>query len=98
MVRFRVLVSGQVQWVYFRDTCQRLARRHNVAGWVRNLPDGRVEAVFEGAAEDVGQLVDWAYHGPSGAVVSAVEVAAEQPEGLAAFRLTGCSAPGRGAA
>ena len=48
VVRYRVLISGRVQGVFFRDTCRRLAEQYGVAGWVRNLPDGRVEAVFEG--------------------------------------------------
>ncbi len=48
MIRYRVLISGRVQGVFFRDSCRRLAEQHDVAGWVRNLPDGRVEAVFEG--------------------------------------------------
>ena len=51
VVRYRVLISGRVQGVFFRDTCRRLAEQYGVAGWVRNLPDGRVEAVFEGSAE-----------------------------------------------
>ena len=50
VVRYRVLISGRVQGVFFRDTCRRLAEQHGVAGWVRNLSDGRVEAVFEGRA------------------------------------------------
>jgi acylphosphatase len=85
VVRYRVLVSGRVQGVYFRAVCRRMAVEHDVTGWVRNLPDGRVEAVFEGTAEGVRRLVDWARHGPRGAVVSDVTVAAEPPEGLATF-------------
>jgi acylphosphatase len=87
MVRYRVLISGRVQGVFFRDTCRRLAEEHRVAGWVRNLPDGRVEAVFEGLAEDVRRLVDWAHHGPRLATVLAVAVEAEQPEGLGTFSI-----------
>jgi acylphosphatase len=87
VVRYRVLISGRVQGVYFRDTCMRLAREHGVRGWVRNLPDGRVEAVFEGSGEDVQCLVDWTRHGPALAVVSGVTVKAEQPEGLATFQI-----------
>jgi acylphosphatase len=52
---------------------------------VRNLPDGQVEAVFEGRPEDVDRLVDWAHRGPSRAVVSGVAVHAEPPEGLSTF-------------
>ena len=85
MVRSRVLVSGRVQGVFFRDTLRRLAEQHGVAGWVRNLPDGRVEAVLEGRAEDVERLVGWAHRGPRRAVVAHVEVQAEPPEGLGAF-------------
>ena len=85
VVRYRVLVSGRVQGVMFRDTCRRLAQESGVAGWVRNLPDGRVEAVFEGPAEEVRRLVDWARTGPRWAVVDDVAVQSEPPEGLAAF-------------
>jgi acylphosphatase len=82
------MVYGRVQGVFFRDTCRRLAEQYGVAGWVRNLPDGRVEAVFEGPAEDVGRLVDWCRHGPRYAAVDHVEVQAEPPEGLGTFRIT----------
>ena len=87
MVRYRVLISGRVQGVFFRDSCRRLAEQHGVAGWVRNLPDGRVEAVFEGLPEDVCRLLDWAHTGPRLAVVEAVAVQSEPPEGLAAFHI-----------
>jgi acylphosphatase len=82
-----VLISGRVQGVFFRDACRRLAEQHGVAGWVRNLPDGRVEAVFEGPDGDVRRLVDWARTGPRLAVVDNVAVQPEPPEGLAAFRI-----------
>ena len=85
MVRYRVLISGRVQGVFFRDACLQLAEEHGVAGWVRNLPDGRVEAVFEGPADDVVRLIEWARQGPRLAVVEDVAVQPEQPEGLAAF-------------
>jgi acylphosphatase len=87
VVRYRVLISGRVQGVFFRDTCRRLAEQHGVVGWVRNLPDGRVEAVFEGAADDVRSLVDWARTGPRLAAVEDVAVQSEPPEGLSAFRI-----------
>lgn len=87
MVRYRVLISGRVQGVFFRDTCRRLAEQHGVTGWVRNLPDGRVEAVFEGTAEAVDRLVDWSRHGPRYAAVDHVEVQPEPPEGLGTFRV-----------
>jgi acylphosphatase len=87
VVRYRVLISGRVQGVFFRDTCRRLAERNGVAGWVRNLPDGRVEAVFEGPDENVRRLVDWARTGPRLAMVDTVAVQPEPPEGLAAFQI-----------
>jgi acylphosphatase len=87
VVRYRVLVSGRVQGVFFRDTCRRLAREHGVAGWVRNLPDGRVEAVFEGPAGDVDAMVEWSRHGPRYAAVDHVDIQAEPPEGLGEFRI-----------
>ena len=87
MVRYRVLISGRVQGVFFRDSCRRLAEQHGVAGWVCNLPDGRVEAVFEGPDENVRRLVEWAHTGPRLAVVDNVTVQPEPPEGLAAFQI-----------
>jgi acylphosphatase len=87
VVRNRVLVSGRVQGVFFRDTCRRLAVAHGVAGWVRNLPDGRVEAVFEGPDEQVRRLVDWTRRGPAEADVDEVAVQVEQPEGLRSFMI-----------
>ena len=87
MDRYRVLARGQVQGVNFRAACQRMAQQRGVAGWVRNLGDGRVEAVFEGPAEQVREMVDWARHGPRLAVVAGVTVQAEQPEGLRGFEI-----------
>jgi acylphosphatase len=87
VVRYRVLISGRVQGVFFRDSCRRLAEQHGVAGWVRNLPDGGVEAVFEGPTEDVGRLLDWAHRGPRLAIVESVAVHPEPPEGLATFSI-----------
>ena len=78
-------MHGQVQGVFFRETTRRAAERHRVAGWVRNAPDGTVEAVFEGDAEGVDRLVDFARTGPRGAVVERVEVVEEEPEGLGSF-------------
>jgi acylphosphatase len=87
VVRYRVLISGRVQGVFFRDTCRQLAERSGVAGWVRNLPDGRVEAVFEGPDTDVRHLVAWAHSGPRLADVDDVAVQTEPPEGLTTFQI-----------
>lgn len=82
-----MLVSGRVQGVYYRDTCRRVAVGAGVGGWVRNLDDGRVEAVFEGPLEAVERLVAWTRQGPAEASVSGVEIHAEAPEGLAVFAI-----------
>lgn len=87
LVRRRVVVHGRVQGVFFRDTCRREARGHGVSGWVRNNPDGTVEAVFEGAADDVRAMVRWAQHGPPSAEVTHVDVLEEPVDGLAEFRI-----------
>ena len=87
-VRYRVLISGRVQGVFFRDSCRRLAEQHDVAGWVRNLPDGRVEAVFEGPPDDVRHLVDWSRQGPRLATVDDIAIHPEPPEGLTTFHIT----------
>lgn len=83
-----VLVSGRVQGVWFRDTCCEQARNLGVAGWVRNLADGRVEAVFEGPSAAVDRMVAWCHEGPSRARVDDVEVSVRTPAGLAGFRIT----------
>jgi acylphosphatase len=87
VIRRRVLVSGLVQGVFFRDTCRREAAAAGVAGWVRNLPDGRVEAVFEGPPGAVERLVTWARRGPRGAVVTDVTAREEPLEGLRGFAI-----------
>jgi acylphosphatase len=73
-VRAHVVISGLVQGVFFRDSTRRVASGHHVTGWVRNLPDGRVEAVFEGEEEDVRRVVEWCHQGPSHAAVEDVAV------------------------
>ena len=88
MLRRRVIVHGQVQGVFFRDTTRRLAERQRIAGWVRNRADGAVEAVFEGPEEAVERLVAFSREGPRGARVDGVEVVEEQPEGLTGFDVT----------
>ena len=89
MERRRVVVHGFVQGVGFRFAVEREARCRAVAGWVRNRPDGTVEAVFEGEREDVEALVEFCRRGPRGAEVDRVDVAEESPEGLAGFRVGG---------
>jgi acylphosphatase len=85
VIRRRVVVRGQVQGVFFRDTCRRLAAEAGVAGSVRNRSDGAVEAVFEGDDDAVQQLVRWCHAGPRSAQVESVDVAAEEPTGETGF-------------
>jgi acylphosphatase len=87
VIRRRVVVAGEVQGVYFRDTCRRVAVAHRVNGWVRNLPDRSVEAAFEGSPDAVAALVAWARHGPPTALVDAVHVYEEEVEGLRGFEI-----------
>ena len=72
MVRKRVVVHGRVQGVFFRDTTRRTAQSRGVAGWVRNTPEGPVEAVFEGDSDAVEALVRLRHEGPRGAMVENV--------------------------
>ena len=78
-------MSGAVQGVFFRSETEQQAQRLGLSGWVRNLPDGRVEAVFEGDPDSVDRMVHWARRGPSQARVTAVEVSEEPVEGLSGF-------------
>jgi acylphosphatase len=79
------VVHGHVQGVFFRDTTMRRAVERGVAGWVRNNPDGTVEAVFEGDPDAVEAMVRFAHEGPRGAIVDRVEVIEEESEGLTRF-------------
>jgi acylphosphatase len=86
-IRRRVVVHGRVQGVFFRGSTQDEARRGGIDGWVRNRPDGAVEAVFEGEAAAVEELVAYCRRGPSWAQVTRVDVIEEVPEGEQGFRV-----------
>ena len=73
-VRAHVFVTGRVQGVFFRSETKHNADRYNVKGWIRNLPDNRVEAVFEGEKDAVQTLIAFCKHGPSGAKVTNVDL------------------------
>jgi acylphosphatase len=85
--RQHVIVEGRVQGVGFRVSVVRAAQSRGVAGWVRNRPDGAVEAVFEGDADGVASLVRYCREGPRGAAVERVQVRDEEPEGLERFEI-----------
>lgn len=80
-IRAHVLISGHVQGVFFRGYTQRRANALGVTGWVRNLPDGQVEAVIEGDEARVNEMVAWCRQGPPNALVTGVEVRMDPPSG-----------------
>lgn len=86
-VRARLLISGRVQGVGYRISTLEAAQRLSLRGWVRNLPDGRVEAVLEGLADPVLTLIRWCKQGPPAADVHSVTVTYEAPVGEETFRI-----------
>jgi acylphosphatase len=85
--RVRLVISGRVQGVFFRESTRQVAERLEIGGWVRNVPGGRVEAVFEGPTAAVAKATAWCRSGPPGAVVQHVESRPEQPTGETGFRV-----------
>jgi acylphosphatase len=86
-VRRHVAVRGDVQGVYFRETTRRKATEAGVSGWVANRSDGSVEAVFEGPAAAVEQLVEFCREGPTAATVEEIDVSDEAPQGTTGFEV-----------
>ena len=78
MKRVRVRIHGRVQGVFFRAETRSRAASLGLAGWVRNAPDGSVEALFEGDPVQVASMVEWCRRGPSGAHVNEIEVLEEE--------------------
>jgi acylphosphatase len=76
--RIRIFVTGKVQGVFFRQALKVMAIKNNVFGWVKNLKDGRVEAVLEGDEEKVNRLIEWSHGGPANARVEDVEIRNEK--------------------
>lgn len=88
-MRRHVWVNGRVQGVGYRYSCATEATKLGIRGWVRNLADGRVEAVFEGPAEDVAAMVSWCRSGPPYADVRGLDVTSEPVEGFTNFAVRG---------
>ena len=84
----RVIVSGRVQGVFFRDSCRQEANRLGVSGSAQNLPDGTVEVFAEGDQDAVNALIRWCKEGPSHAEVDSVDVSDVEPSGKSGFRVT----------
>ncbi|HDH96427.1 MAG TPA: acylphosphatase [Proteobacteria bacterium] len=82
-----VYISGRVQGVFFRYSTEQEAKAAGVCGWVRNLPDGRVEAFFEGPRESVERMIRWCRKGPPMARVDDVQVEWVEPKGYENFRI-----------
>ena len=86
-VRCRAIVSGRVQGVFYRDSCQQMARRLGVRGSVRNRHDGSVEVVAEGDRDAVDALLAWCREGPPRAIVTGLAITDEPPIGETSFRV-----------
>jgi acylphosphatase len=74
IISARLLITGKVQGVYFRFNMQQIAKKNSVVGWVRNLPDGRVEALLNGNKIDVNNVVEWSKIGPENSIVDEVKI------------------------
>jgi acylphosphatase len=87
VIRVHVLISGRVQGVGYRASTWDMAQLLKLNGWVRNLRDSRVEAVFEGPRAQIEEMLRWCHQGPPAAKVNAVETSYETPEGLQGFEV-----------
>jgi acylphosphatase len=87
VIRRKVTSHGRVQGVFFRDSTRERAKTHGVAGWIRNTPDGAVEAVLEGPPEAVDRVTRFLETGPPSAEVRRTEIDEEEPEGLSGFEI-----------
>lgn len=87
LIRYHVLVSGKVQGVGYRMSVLQAANKFNLNGWVRNLPDGKVEAIFEGNLIELEQMIRWCHQGNSPAVIQDIAIQEETPEGIQGFEI-----------
>ena len=87
IVRVHLWISGRVQGVGYRFSTLKVAQQRGLNGWVKNLPNGQVEAVFEGSLMNVKEMIQWCHSGPTAAAPEQVQVEWEQPEGLSGFEI-----------
>ena len=88
-IRTHAIITGRVQGVWYRAKTQEAAERLGVSGWVRNLPDGSVEAVFEGDPQAVATVIEWCWEGPPQAIIENVSTRDEAAEGISGFQVIG---------
>lgn len=81
IARAHIFVSGRVQGVFYRARTQETARAYGLMGWVRNCPDGRVEALMEGRKESISKVINWCRQGPPAAHVTDIDTDWEEPTG-----------------
>ena len=86
-LKAHAFISGKVQGVGYRYSTMNQATKLGLNGWVRNLPDSRVEAVFEGESEIVEEMIRWCHTGPTTAIVKDVQVEYSEIEGLHGFEI-----------
>ena len=89
VTRTHAIITGRVQGVWYRAKAQEEAERLGVSGWVRNLSDGSVEAVFEGEPQAVASAIEWCREGPPHSIVENVSTREEVAEGIRGFRIVG---------
>ncbi|MBC7081243.1 MAG: acylphosphatase [Thermoplasmatales archaeon] len=87
MKRVSVRIYGKVQGVWFRAHTKEMADKLGLCGWVKNMPDGSVWAVFEGDERRIEEMIEWCHHGPPLARVERVEINEEEPKGEKDFRI-----------
>ncbi|PSH00596.1 MAG: acylphosphatase [Nanohaloarchaea archaeon SW_7_46_7] len=87
MKQVHLVISGNVQGVGFRASMRRRARNNDVTGWVKNLENGKVEAVLEGEEDNVAKIMEWARKGPNVANVENIELEEKQPEYIETFEI-----------
>lgn len=85
--RAHVFISGKVQGVFYRANTKEMATQMEIDGWVKNLNDGRVEAVFEGGRNDIEKMIDWCWEGSPQANVEDIDVSWEDPKDIDGFEI-----------